>query len=108
MDVKASMAALQATHTMINQPGAIARDAPASAAREFEAMFLTQMVDEMMKNVDMGDFGGGPGADQFRFFLSEAFAKEISAQGGAGIAQSVEAALRAYAGGTATSQEANG
>lgn len=96
MDVKASMAAMQVTGAVTAKPGAAAPDAAQSAAREFEAMFLTQMVDEMLKQSDMGDFGGGPGAEQFRFFLAEAFGKEIAAQGGAGIAQSVERALRAY------------
>lgn len=96
MDVKASMAALQATGKVIAQPGAAAPDAAHSAAQEFEAMFLTQMVDEMLKQVDMGEFGGGPGAEQWRYFLAEAFGKEIAAQGGAGIAQGVASALRAY------------
>jgi len=101
MDVKASMAAVQVTGAVTARPGAAAADAPQSAAREFEAMFLTQMVDEMLKQSDMGDFGGGPGAEQWRYFLAEAFGQEIASQGGAGIAQSIEQALRAYgAGGT--------
>lgn len=99
MDVKASMAALQATAGTVARPGKAAPDAPATAAREFEAMFLTQMVDEMMKNVDIGQFAGGQGAEQWRFFLAQAFGEEIAAQGGAGIAQNVESALRAYAAG---------
>ena len=96
MDVKASMAALQATGAVVAKPGAAAPDAAQSAAQEFEAMFLTQMVDEMLKQVEMGKFGGGPGAEQWRYFLAEAFGKELAAQGGAGIARSVEGALRAY------------
>ena len=85
--------------TATAQPAPQARQTdPAAhkAAREFEAMFLTQMVDEMLKEVDMGDFGGGAGADQFRFFLAEAFGKEIAAQSGTGISTSLERALVAY------------
>ena len=98
MDVKGSMAAMQVTGAVTARPGAAAPDAAQSAAQEFEAMFLTQMVDEMLKQSDMGDFGGGPGAEQWRYFLAEAFGQEIASQGGAGIAQSIEQALRAYAG----------
>ncbi len=96
MDVKTSMAALQVTGAQIAQPGKVAPDAPSSAAREFEAMFLTQMVDEMLKQVEIGKFGGGQAAEQWRYFLAEAFGKEMAAEGGAGIAQSIDAALSAY------------
>nr|WP_274705718.1 rod-binding protein [Salipiger pentaromativorans] len=90
------MAALQVTSAQIAEPGAAAPDAPNSAAREFEAMFLTQMVDEMMKQVDIGDFGGGQAEETWRYFLAEAFGREIAEQGGAGIAASLRGALEAY------------
>lgn len=65
-------------------------------AREFEAVFLTQAVDEMMKTVNMGSFGGGAGEEQWKSFLSREFANEIARSGTIGIAQSVESMLKAY------------
>lgn len=96
MDVKTSMAALQVTGAQIAQPGAVAPDAPASAAKEFEAMFLTEMVNEMLSEVDLGDFGGGKAEEHWRYFLAEAFGKELAEQGGAGIARNLEQAMSAY------------
>ncbi|MGR3322015.1 MAG: rod-binding protein [Pseudooceanicola sp.] len=97
MDIKTSMAALQVSQVQHAQSGALPPGAPASAAREFEAMFLTEMVDEMLQQAKITDFGGGAGEDQWRFFLAEAFAGQIAEQGGTGIAQSIERALGAYA-----------
>ena len=100
MDISASMASLQVSLAQRNAPGAAEPSAARSAAEEFEKMFLTQMVDEMMKQVDMGDFGGGQAAEQWRFFLSEAFAGELAREGGLGLADSltrrVEDATAAY------------
>ncbi|MBP0484585.1 hypothetical protein [Sagittula salina] len=96
MDIRTNMAALQVTQAQHAQPGKVAADAPASAAHEFEKMFLTQMVDEMLKEVDMGDFGAGQAEDAWRYFLAEAFASEIAAQGQGGIAPGIRRALEAY------------
>ncbi len=59
-------------------------------------MFLPQVVDEMMRSVDMGEFGGGHGEETWRSFLARAFAEEIAGQGGTGIARSIEAGIAAY------------
>ncbi|EAU45415.1 hypothetical protein [Salipiger bermudensis] len=96
MNVSTNMAALQVTGAQVAQPGAAAPDAPNSAIKEFEAMFLTQMVDEMLKQVEIGDFGGGQAEENWRFFLAEAFSREIVDQGGAGLSASLERALSAY------------
>ncbi|PYE84379.1 rod-binding protein [Pseudoroseicyclus aestuarii] len=74
-----------------------ARESEAAAtAREFEAMFLTQTVEEMLRTVDMGSFGGGEAEEIWRGFLAQAYASEIAAGGGTGIARSVEASIEAY------------
>lgn len=96
MDIGSNMAALQVTGAQVAQPGTAAPDAPHSAVKEFETMFLTQMVDEMLKQVDIGDFGGGQAEDTWRFFLAEAFSREIVEQGGAGLSASLERSLSAY------------
>lgn len=69
----------------------------AAAARDFEAVFLTQMVDQMMKTVKLGNMDGGHAQDIWRSFLAHAIAKEIADTGTTGIAQSVDGAMKAYA-----------
>lgn len=96
MDISTNMAALQVTGAMGARPGTAEPDAAQTAAREFEAMFLSQMVDEMLSQVDIGDFGGGQAEEHWRSFLAEAFGREIAEQGGAGISSSLRGALEAY------------
>lgn len=65
-------------------------------AKQFEEMFLAQTVDEMLKSVGTGAFGGGHAEEQWRSFLARAFAEQIADQGSTGIAQSVARAIGAY------------
>ncbi|WP_341212421.1 rod-binding protein [uncultured Limimaricola sp.] len=67
-----------------------------ATAKKFEEMFLAQTVDEMLKNVDTGSFGGGHAEETWRSFLARAFAEQISDQGSTGIAESVARAIGAY------------
>lgn len=66
------------------------------SARKFEAMFLGQMVDEMLATVDLGDFGGGHAEETWRSFLSDAIGRSIAEQNSTGIARSIEAAIQRY------------
>ncbi len=66
------------------------------AAFEFEVVFLSQAVEEMMRHTSAGDFGGGHGEEAWRSFLARAFAEEIASHGGTGIARSVAAGIAAY------------
>jgi Rod binding domain-containing protein len=75
-------------------PPATAGEGAAATAQAFEAMFLTQTVDEMLKTVPL--MGGGHGEEMWRSFLARAIAEEISGGAGAGIAQSVETAIAGY------------
>ncbi len=68
----------------------------ARAAFEFEVVFLSQAVEEMMRGTTAGEFGGGHGEDSWRSFLARAFAEEIAGHGGTGIARSIEAGIDAY------------
>ena len=95
---KTAMAVQQLTAKMHARPGALAPDAAQSAAREFEAVFLTQTVEEMFKSVDIGSFGGGSAEETWRSFLARAYADQIAGQGVTGIAQSVEAMIASYQG----------
>lgn len=65
-------------------------------AREFEAVFLSQFVDQMMKTVDYGPASGGQGAEIWRSFLSQAMAEKLSERGGLGLSVNVAQAMDAY------------
>lgn len=65
-------------------------------AKEFETLFLTQFVDEMMKTVDLNAATGGRDMHMWRSFMSEAMAKSLVDQGGLGLATSVEQMMSAY------------
>lgn len=73
-----------------------AADPAKRTAKEFEAVFLTQVVEEMMKTVKMGAMDGGFAEDTWRSFLAKAYADELADRGTTGIAKSVEASISAY------------
>ena len=59
-------------------------------AQEFEASFLSIMMQQMFPATDAAaPFGGGQGEAMFRSFLTEAFAEETTKSGGIGIADTV-------------------
>jgi len=68
----------------------------ADTARDFEAVFLTQFVDQMMKTTGDTAFGGEQQADMWRSFMSEAVAKHLVEQGGLGLTGHVEQMINAY------------
>ncbi|MDC0739468.1 hypothetical protein N6L24_14360 [Cognatishimia sp. SS12] len=66
------------------------------SAKEFEAVFLSQFVDEMMKTVDMGAATGGKDAHMWRSFMSEALSESLVEQGGLGLAANIQQMMTAY------------
>ncbi len=59
--------------------------------REFEAMFLSQMLQPMFETVETNAmFGGGPGEDAFKGLLVDEYGKMIAKSGGIGIADQVK------------------
>ena len=73
-----------------------ATSAEVETAREFEAMFLSQTVDQMLKTVPEGMLGDGHAEEMWRSFLARAIADEIASGERVGVAQSVEAAIAGY------------
>ena len=65
-------------------------------ARDFEAVFLTQFVDQMMKTTGKTAFGGEKQAEMWRSFMSEAVAQHLVEQGGLGLTGHVEHMINAY------------
>lgn len=60
------------------------------AAREFEAMFLAEMLAPMFENLDTEGLGGGGLGEQiFRPMLVERYAQAIAQSGGVGLADSI-------------------
>ena len=66
------------------------------ALKSFEAVFLSQVVDEMMKTVDIDATMGAHSAEMWRSVLSQALADGLMDSGGLGIADSIESKLNAY------------
>jgi peptidoglycan hydrolase FlgJ len=60
------------------------------AAREFESMFLAEMLAPMFESLDTEGLGGGGMGEQiFRPMLVERYAEAISRSGGVGLADSL-------------------
>ena len=74
----------------------LAKQEDARVAQEFEAVFLTQAVDEMLKTVKIGSLGGGLADETWRSFLAKSIADEISQTGITSISGGVTKAIGAY------------
>lgn len=79
----------------VKNPNADLTKQEVESTQEFEKVFLTQFVDEMMKTVNW-DATGGKETDMWRSFLSEALADSISDRGGLGIAYNIQTMMTAY------------
>jgi len=64
-------------------------DVPADTARDFEAVFISQMTQLMFESVEPGDFSGGHGEEMFRGILAEQMGSAIARRGGIGLAPAV-------------------
>jgi Rod binding domain-containing protein len=59
-------------------------------AQKFETQFLSIMLQQMFEGVNVSaPFGGGPGEDMFKSFMTEAMAKQMTRAGGVGLADQV-------------------
>ena len=55
-------------------------------AEDFEAVFLSQMMEQMLGETTESSFGGGPGENAFKSMLNEEYAKVMAKAGGIGLA----------------------
>ena len=68
---------------------AVKRGEIKETAKKFESSFLSVMLQQMFEGVKTdGPFGGGAGEEQFRSFMTEAMAKQMTNAGGIGLADS--------------------
>jgi Rod binding domain-containing protein len=74
----------------VPQPDLRISDKAQATAREFESVFLGQMVKTMMESVQSdGEFNGGQGEEMFRGVLAEKLGTEMAKRGGIGLAPTV-------------------
>jgi peptidoglycan hydrolase FlgJ len=66
-----------------------------STGEDFEAVFLNSMFQQMFAGVGEGPFSGGHGAQVWRSFLTDEYAKSFVKAGGIGIAAQVQRELLA-------------
>ena len=58
-----------------------------TTAKSFEATFISTMMGSMFKDVDIG---GGEGGEAFKSIMMDAIGKKIEANGGVGMARSIQ------------------
>ncbi len=72
------------------------RDGVTKAAQDFEAMFLSQMLQCMFEGVDADPvFGGGNAENMYRSLMIDEYGKQVAKRGGIGIAEQVSRTLLA-------------
>jgi peptidoglycan hydrolase FlgJ len=66
------------------------REQAQAVAKQFERMFITQMLQPMFSGIETGGpFGGGQGEEVFRPMLLDQYADAVARGGGVGIADAV-------------------
>jgi len=88
----AATAALGGKPTAVKGAAAKAK----AAGEDFEAVFLNSMFQQMFTGVGNGPFSGGQGAQVWRSFLTDEYAKSFVKAGGIGIAAQVTHELLAH------------
>jgi len=69
-------------------------DKTAESAKQFEAVFLSEMMSHMFEGVKTDpEFGGGQGEDMFKSLLTNEYGKQMANAGGIGIADQLQKAM---------------
>lgn len=72
-----------------------------ATAEDFEALFLTQMMERMFSGLgEDGPLGGGAAGGAYRSMLADQYGKTVAASGGIGLADQVRRELIALQQGT--------
>ncbi|MCG8493932.1 MAG: rod-binding protein [Sneathiellales bacterium] len=81
---------MQAQAASQNKQGNISQQKARAAAEDFEAFFLSQMLNTMSAGIQTDEtFGGGESEKIFRSMLNDEYSKSMARQGGIGIADAV-------------------
>jgi peptidoglycan hydrolase FlgJ len=86
-----SMALMQATQGKVgDKPTPAEIEKATEAAKEFEAVFVSEMMKPMFEGIQTdGMFGGGKGEEVFRSMLLQEYGKLMSQTGSVGVADTV-------------------
>ncbi len=69
-------------------------DKASTAAQDFEAVFISEMIKPMFETVEVDDtFGGGKGEEVFRGLMVQELGKSLAKRGGLGLSDQVNAEL---------------
>jgi|SRR5882724_8227432 len=72
-------------------PKAANADQATKVAKDFEAVFINEIIGAMFEGIKTdGPFGGGAGEGIFRSMMIDQYSKTIAAQGGFGLADAVK------------------
>ncbi|HVI30325.1 rod-binding protein [Hansschlegelia sp.] len=89
-----ALAALGAQKAYGARPPAKAADKLDAVAQDFEAVYLTQMMEQMFSGLgDGGPLGSGEAGSAYRSMLADQYGKTIAASGGIGLADDVRREL---------------
>lgn len=111
-----SLALMQATQRDVTGAVQVAKNATAAkkdaqleaAAKDFEAMFMTEMLKPMFEAMKPDPrFGGGKGEEVFRGFMLQEYGKLMADRGGIGIADAVKQELIRLQGETIAEEQNN-
>jgi peptidoglycan hydrolase FlgJ len=84
-----------ATRTATAAKGASRTDID-KTAKDFEAMFLSQMFQCMFKGIQADpEFGGGNAENMYRSLMIDEYGKQVAKRGGLGIAEQVSRSMLA-------------
>ena len=71
-----------------------ATDKTADAAKQFEGVFLSEMMSHMFEGTETDpEFGGGQGETMFKSLLTNEYGKQMANAGGIGIADQLQKAM---------------
>lgn len=81
----------QMTQASANKLGSAKLESIDKAAKEFEGMFISEMLNHMFSGIEVDpEFGGGHGEEMFRSLLVNEYGKQIASGPGIGIASKVK------------------
>ena len=90
-DIDISAALIAAKPAPVLSGSAKTAAAAEKAAKDFEAVFINQMLSTMFEGVKTdGPLGGGPAEGMFRSMMIDQYSKTIAGQGGFGLADQVK------------------
>jgi flagellar protein FlgJ len=99
VDFGASLNAIANSSSAQSQAALNVKGKAKEAAQKFEAMFLSNVFEQMVSKVDGdGPFGGSGALKIWRSFMNDQFAKDFAKAGGIGLAPEIYQAILKHQG----------